>query len=119
MSRFCWDRDDADRDLTSSHDLGEFVDMTNPHPTDHAADFGWIDINDTGNGESLLTKSAITRQCLAQIAGTDNNDRPFMIQAEFAFNLENQIAHFVPNATSSVTAEIAQIFTNFGGIDCG
>ena len=50
-------RDDADVDPPGMHDLGEVLDVTNPHSTDHTADLGGLDVDDTGHRETPFAEA--------------------------------------------------------------
>ncbi len=112
-------RDHTDADLTRLHDLGEIVDMSNTNAADHAAHFRWVDIDHARDRKAALAEAAVSRKRLAEIACTNDDDRPIVRQTEFTADLIHQECNLVADASSAIAAEIGQVLANLGGVDAG
>ncbi len=110
-------RDDADVDPPGMHDLGEVLDVTNPHSTDHTADLGGLDVDDTGHRETPFAEASVAGERLTEVARPDDDDRPVVGETEFAPDLINEERDLVADTSRTVAAEVGEVLADLGGVD--
>ena len=84
-----WRCDHPDRDLPRVHNSGQLIKVAHTHATDDSSDLGRIDIDHATNRKPALSEPAVARKGVAEMAGADDNDMPFVRQTQLPFNLEN------------------------------
>ena len=88
-------------------------------PAEHRADLGVVDVDDPGDGEAAVAEPAVTGQCLSEVAGADDDDRPVVVEAELAAHLVDEVLDLVADAADAVGAEVAEVLAHLGGVDPG
>ena len=53
------------------------------------------------------------------VAGTDDDDRPVVVEPELTPDLVDEVVDVVADATGPVAAEVAQVLANLGGVEAG
>ena len=110
---------DADRHVLGAHDLSELGERAHAYATDHGVDLGGIDVDDAGDRESALVEAAVPGERLAEVAGADDHDRPFVFETELTPDLVHEVVDLVADATRAVAAEVRQVLADLGGVDTG
>ena len=82
-------------------------------------ELGRIDVDDPGDGEPAIVETAVAGQRLTEVAGSDDHDRPLVVETELTPDLENEVVDLVSDATRAVAAEVGQVLAHLGGVDPG
>jgi hypothetical protein len=82
----------------------------------HGAHLRLVDVDDAGDGETPLAEPAVAGECLTQVAGADDDDRPVVGETQLPADLVHEVRHFVADTTGAVAAEIAEVLAHLGRI---
>jgi len=93
--------------------------MPYTHPTDDRADLRRIGVEHTRDRKTAFGEAAVVGEGLTEISGSDDDDRPLVVQAEFALDLIGEERNVVADATGAVTAEIRQVLAHLRRIHSG
>lgn len=115
MSRRCCDDSDVDR--LRLRDVCQVVDVSDSHTTDDGADFRRVDIDDSGDVEAATTETAVVCESLPKISGADDDDRPRLVQTQFALDLVREVFDVVTDSACSVTTQVRQVLAHLRCVD--
>ena len=91
---------------------------TRTPPIDRA-DLGGVDVDDPADREAPVAETVVAGERLAEVAGTDDDDRPVVGQAELAADLVDEEIDVVADAAGAVAAEVAEVLAHLGRVDAG
>ena len=91
--------------------------MAHPQTANQRTNFGFVNVHESDDWVTPSPEPARTNEGLTQIACTDDDDWPFVVNPKFSLNLKNQEGNLVPNPTSPITAEVTEIFTDLGSVN--
>jgi hypothetical protein len=93
--------------------------VAHPHATHDGVDLGDVDVDDAADGEPALAEPAVAGEGLAEVAGTDDDDRPVVVETELTPDLVHEVVDLVADTAGAVAAEVRQILADLGGVDAG
>ena len=103
----------ADTHVLRLHDLGQVIEVAHARTADDAADLRLVRVEHPGDRESAFGEAAVIGECLTETPGSDDDDRPVMVEAEFELDLVCEEGDVVADTTRAVTAEIRQVLAYF------
>src|SRR3954447_8330159 len=91
--------DDADRHVTTPDDVVQVGERAHLDAADDRADLAVVDVDHPGDREAAIPEPPVAGEGLAEVARTNDDDRPVVIEAELAAHLVDEVLDVVAHAT--------------------
>src|SRR3546814_10992834 len=87
--------------------------------SDWSSDVCSSDLEQADDAEAAGAEAGVVGQGVAQVADSDDDDRPVVGQADLPGDLVVQVGHVVTDPTRAVGAEVGQVLAELGDVHAG
>ena len=83
------------------HQHGQLVEVAHGPARHLGADLGLVDIAQAADGEPSGGQSSVVGQGPTEVAGTDDHDRPLLVETQLDADLEHEVLDVVADAAGA------------------
>src|SRR3546814_17550655 len=87
--------------------------------SDWSSDVCSSDLEQADDAEAAGAEAGVVGQGVAQVADSEDDDRPVVGQADLPGDLVVQVGHVVTDPTRAVGAEVGQVLAELGAVPAG